>query len=225
MKTIELVNQSSTGTDIIASYIPALQEQIFRDFAPLWGADVQANLQTTETQTPGVWSIIILDRCGINNDVGFHIDNSHTPIGKVGVLDAKEVNVELSTVISHELLEMLADPSTTRQVPYEGKSYMVEVCDPCAGDSYAIGSVMVSNFCTPRYFGYTQMGHYDQMGYLEEPLPKVRPGGMVMCWDGSVWSHTFGRTKEGALPWRAHYSGRSTWRASNGQAGKSGSLS
>jgi hypothetical protein len=215
MYQIELVNQStSIETQAVAAMIPALREQIFRDFAPLWG--LSADLQVAETITPGVWTICVKDRCGESNDLGFHIDNAHTPMASVGVLDAKECQVELSTVISHELLEMLADPSTTRTIQIGANtSYMVEVCDAVSGDYYDIGGVKVSNFCTPRYFGYTQMGHFDQLGYLQAGCPTIRPGGMVMWWDGQIWNHQFGRTKEGALPWRAHYVGRSSWRATH----------
>lgn len=205
---VYLVNSSTllsaSSLDLI---VPALQEQVSRDFAPLWGVD--ATLKLADEQPAGEPTILLLDSCGNPNDLGFHLDDAGTPVAKVGIGDALQYGVIPSTVISHELLELLADPTTRRMV----SQFSVEVCDPVSADHYSIGNIAVSNFCTPRYFGYTNMGHYDQMGLLPHGVPEVRPGGMVMFWSGTYWTTTMGRTLEGHLPWRVHYSGRSAYRA------------
>lgn len=211
MVNVYLVNESTLiDNATVAAMVPALQEQVSRDFAPLWG--IPATVQFVDSQPYGEYTILLLDSCGIANDLGFHVDTNNIPLSKVGVGDAQRYNVPVSSVISHELLEMLADPTTTRMID---NKYIVEVCDPVSSDYYTIGNIQVANFCTPRYFGYTNMGHFDQLGYLNAGIPTLRPGGMVMFWNGEFWANTFGRHIDGALPWRAHYSGRAAFRAKN----------
>jgi hypothetical protein len=130
-------------------------------------------------------------------------------------MDAAKYSVPVSTVISHELLEMLADPSTTRNVIIGKYYYIVEVCDPVTLSYYNIGDVKVSNFCTPRYFGYTNIGHFDKLGLLNNGIPDMLYGGMIMYYDGTKWISSFSRNNDGSLPWRAQYPGRNSWRANN----------
>lgn len=61
-----------------------------------------------------------------------------------------------SVLLSHEVLEMLADPTARSR----------EVCDPVAADAYRVGRVMVSDFVTPRWFVYHGRGPWDQMRRL-----------------------------------------------------------
>lgn len=209
MVNVYLVNQSTLIDNAsVAAMVPVLQEQVSRDFAPLWG--INATIQIAESEPVGQYSILLMDSCGNPNDLGFHVDENNTPTAKVGVGDAQRYNVPISSVVSHELLEMLADPLTTRLVD---NKYIVEVCDPVSSDYYDIGSMQVANFVTPRYFGYTNMGHFDQLGLLNAGVPTLRPGGMVMFWNGEFWANTFGRHIDGALPWRAHFIGRAAYRA------------
>jgi hypothetical protein len=212
---IVIINQSTAcPTATLESYLPALQEQVSRDFAPLWG--ITAEIAVSEGPMTSYWPIYVLDRCGIAADLGFHLDTNNLPNAKVGVLDAQDVNISLSSVISHELLEMLADPLTTRLVSVGTNQYMVEVCDPVSSDAYKIGNIEVASFVTPRYFNYTNMGQYDQLGYMTEPLPVVRPGGYISWWNGSAWTSTFGRLADGAVPWRINHIGRTDWRVKQG---------
>jgi hypothetical protein len=64
-------------------------------------------------------------------------------------------------VASHEVLEMLADPSLNRMVagdspmPGQGRvEFLVEVCDPCQSrdHAYPVNELLVSDFVTPQYF-------------------------------------------------------------------------
>lgn len=210
MPTIYIVNQSTLiDNAAVAAMVPALQEQVTRDFAPLWG--ISATVQTAESEPAGEYSILLMDSCGNPDDLGFHLDDNNSPTSKVGVGDAQRYNVPVSSVVSHELLEMLVDPLTTRMVD---NKYIVEVCDPVSSDYYDIGGVKVANFVTPRYFGYNSVGQFDQLGYLQAGVPTLRAGGMIMFWNGEFWANTFGRhIDSGALPWRAHFIGRTAYRA------------
>jgi hypothetical protein len=204
---IYLINKSTRlDPTSIEAMLPALQEQISRDFAPLWG--VSADLEIADDDVDD-WSLIFQDNAGNSGNLGFHVNTNGIPSAVVGVNDAMKYSIPISTVASHELLEMIADPTTTRMVG----NYIVEVCDPVSGDYYNIGDTPVSNFCTPRYFGYTDFGRFDQLGSLDAGIPNLLPGGMVMFWNGTTWCNTYGRQMDGSLPWRAHFRGRSFHRA------------
>lgn len=198
----------------INDLVAALQEQVSRDFAPLWGIDATLHA-TQDDPSSGSYTIILLDSCENSNDLGFHVDTNNTPTAKCGVGDAQKYNVAPSSVISHELLEMLADPLCTRMVtvPNDPRQFLVEVCDPVSENYYQIGNITVSSFVTPRYFGYTNMGHYDQLGLLNAGIPTLGYGGMVMWFDGQKWSNTFARRVNNDLPWRINHKGRSHHRA------------
>jgi hypothetical protein len=66
---------------------------------------------------------------------------------------------------SHELLEMLEDPtgSTTRD------GYALEICDPVETAGYQLDGVMVSDFVTPAWFTARTHRQYDYLGLLHHP--------------------------------------------------------
>jgi len=85
--------------------------------------------------------------------------------------------------LSHEVLELLADPFTEslKEHPVTGEWWMVEVCDPIEATdfSYEIDKVRVENFITPNYFDLDYRGSVDFRGYLKGPFT-IMPGGYAM---------------------------------------------
>src|SRR5262249_14117390 len=127
---------------------------------------------------------------------GFHDKKGH-PFAKV-LYDAQ--TPVWTVAASHELLEMLADPSGNRV--YVGPSlregqgqveYIMEVCDPCeAMDcAYIVNGVMVSDFYTPDFENSAATGaaQFDFTGKLTKPL-QVVDGGYISWFDPisqSIW--------------------------------------
>ncbi|MEA1647827.1 hypothetical protein UAJ10_02180 [Nitrospirillum sp. BR 11164] len=119
---------------------------------------------------------------------GYHtLNHESVPYGFV-YLDICHMRGEAWTVVlSHEVLEVIADPSLDQQRPGPAPMgaisssgrvlYDVEVCDPVQGDAYPINGVAVSNFITPAYFnpGAAPTGT-NFRGTQLEPFG-VRPGG------------------------------------------------
>jgi hypothetical protein len=111
-----------------------------------------------------------------------------------GQVSAEAVNGDqLSITLSHELLEMLVDPSGTRVIqaadldPYSGGqqvNYLVEVCDPVAVYSYMIDGVPVSDFVLPAFYDpwATDKDKLDCAGFLSRPLT-VPLGGYISWLD------------------------------------------
>ena len=162
----------------------ALQQQVDNGFAPVWGvrADISA-LDTGSPVPPGTWPNKIVDDIG--GDGGVHLDDRGQPY-------AEAVNgPELTIAISHELLEMLADPWGNRFTPAadldpssDGHQvfYLVEVGDPCEVTSYEVSGVAVSDFILPAFYDPNATGQVDFRGVLSGPLPQTVPQGCYISW-------------------------------------------
>lgn len=169
----------------------ALNLQIARDFAPLWG--VSANVVAVpnpDVIDPGVWPIFIEDDIGADLS-GFHTTAQNQPYARV------ESGAAWSLTASHECLEMLADPTGNRLYPSVGIGlvngefrdlgkakfeYLIEVCDPCQDDAcaYMINEVVVADFYTPRFFDPVSLDtvRYSFSGRIKRPR-QVLPGGYL----------------------------------------------
>lgn len=219
-QNIAIVNRGGVLTDAAcAAWVPALQTQISRDFAPFWNADAQLHFVGLNQQPdPTHWRCLILDRSDEAGDLGYHIDDTGIPEARVFAADDLADGALVSVTLSHELLEMLADPSTTRFLTIGEAVYIIEVADPVEadGDGYDINGVRVSNFVTPCYFGQANPAgdrRFDFRGLLSAGIPTLRPGGYIMDQVGGVWRSTIARHPDGRLGKRALRSGRSSYRA------------
>lgn len=221
MTQIAIVNRSAAIGDAgLASLIPALQTQISRDFAPFWGVDATLHfVGRGETPDPAHWQCLVLDDSDESGDLGYHLDPAGIPQAKVFAAEDLRYGASLSVTLSHELLEMLADPTAVRVFPQGEVVYIVEVCDPVESDDdgYDIAGVRVSNFATPRYFGLADPGgdpRFDFRGLLQAGIPTLRPGGYCMWAQGGRWQSTMARLADGSLGRRAvRPHGRSRFRA------------
>jgi len=159
----------------------ALQKQIARDAAPIWGLEASLSAFATLRDVPiGYWPILIVDDIHDPNTAGFHLDRQGQPFALV------EYGPSWSLTASHESLEMLVDPSGDRQVsgpspvPEQGEvNFLVEVCDPSADAqfAYTIDGVLLSDFCTPAYFAHAGAGQrYSFTGAITRPLEVLKNG-------------------------------------------------
>lgn len=181
---IAIVSTIEPGTlslNEITRVSAAIQKQIMRDFAPIW--EVQATIDyfpTYEDIPPGYWPLIIVTEA---SGPGTHIDRNGQPIAYV------EHGTTWSIIASHEVMEMLADPSGTRVIAGDSPTanpdrvdFLVEVCDPCQDVScaYSVNGIPVSDFYTPSYFEplYTSGSKYSFCGQLNGPRD-VLPGGYL----------------------------------------------
>src|SRR5262249_35219908 len=90
---------------------------------------------------------------------------------------------------SHEVLELLADPTLNRRVagdspkPNQGRvEFLVEVCDPCQAQEfgYSVNGRWMSDFYTPAFFDPVAASgvRYSFQGSLTGPR-QVVPGGYL----------------------------------------------
>jgi hypothetical protein len=186
---IAVCNQSSELSDSqVRDALPALQTQIHRDFAPIWGVDADL-IYVAKDAVPatGLWHLIIADDSDVVGDLGYHkLTDEGLPLGFVFVKTDIENHSQWTVTASHELLEMLADPDINLYAFVQtggntGTFYAYEVCDACELDDqgYLINGFRVSDFVFPAWFeGFRSQGstQFDHLGHIDEPF-KLLAGG------------------------------------------------
>ena len=201
---VSLTGEISTRNLLQAA--AAVQKQVTRDFTPIWG--VRATLDTfvdLESVPSDYYPVVVFDdpdelvgqleravgaeyTARLVDDferdrmTGMHLNAfTRQPFALVNLSDA------WSVTISHEVLEMIADPYGNRLVaaahPLDYRQrvkYLVEVCDPCQTIWYPVNGVPVSDFYTPRYFEPVAIegGRYSFTGEIRRPL-EVLDGGYL----------------------------------------------
>jgi hypothetical protein len=182
----------------------ALQIQITRDVAPIWGVSaVVSAFSSLELVPPGCLLIGLTSEPLPLNRTAFHFSVAGQPAALI------EYRGDWSTAASHELIEMLVDPTATKTVTAKSLAdeklvavggnpdavvknvtgykkqglvpYLMELCDPCEQSNYEIGAVHVSDFVTPEFYGTDPGGshaRYSFTGRIDAPL-QLLPGGYI----------------------------------------------
>jgi hypothetical protein len=181
---ISVFNLSTVVTDQeIRGVVSALQHQLDRDFEPLWGRSAHL-VQVPKGGTPDEahWWCGIFDNSDVASALGYHdLTTKGLPLAKVFAATDMQYQLQWSVTMSHELLEMLGDPTInlTAQVAQD-ELVAYENCDPVEADSlgYAIDGVQVSDFVTPAWFMPGYGGPYDFKNHVHQPL-ELTPGGYI----------------------------------------------
>jgi hypothetical protein len=194
LPVVAITNASTCLTDAqVSAVLPPLQRQVTRDFRAYWGVDCQLRFLTKDEQLPdGWWQISVTDNPDQAGALGYHeLSSRGTPLGKVFAGLDLESGASWTVTLSHELLEMLADPWINWCAQGEdGKIYALEVCDAVEADrlGYAIDGVLVSDFITPCWFEPTHADRVDFKRRIVKPL-ELASGGYVSVLDaGGGWT-------------------------------------
>jgi hypothetical protein len=156
----------------------------------MWGVSATVDAFPTLDDIPvGSWPVVIMDNIQAPGADGFHSDQNNQPFALV------QYSNTWSLTVSHETLEMLADPSGNRMQggpspnPRSASTQvqlLVEVCDPCedAQFAYSINGVLVSDFITPRFYDAVASAgtHYSFTGAITAPR-QILEGGYISFLD------------------------------------------
>ncbi|MHB8604408.1 MAG: hypothetical protein ACYDCK_04065 [Thermoplasmatota archaeon] len=199
---IAVINASTVLSDAkVKPVVAALQTQVHRDFAPLWGVDADlVFVPKGGKPATGAWWLAILDNSDQAGALGYHdLTKEGLPLGKVFAGSDIQAGYAWSVTASHELLEMLADSDVNLTAFIEtsntkGRLYAYEVCDACEADQfgYKIGNVLVSDFVTPAWFeSFRRKGsaRFDYGKHVNRPF-ELLAGGYIGVYDvggGSGW--------------------------------------
>jgi hypothetical protein len=190
-RQVALVSESqSVSFSDLSLVAAALQKQATRDFGPVWQVNATVDAFPSLDKVPlDYWPVIIQDDIKQPGAAGYHTDKNGQPFALV------QVDATWALTVSHETLEMLADPSGNRvlagapppQAPKPVSQlarvlYLVEVCDPCEANkfSYTVNGVQVSDFITNHYYDprKTKGRQYSFTGAIPSPH-RVLDGGYV----------------------------------------------
>ncbi len=118
--------------------------------------------------------------------LGYHELTSHgTPLGKVFAKLDLQSGSSWTVTLSHELLEILADPWINWcAMGSDSKIYALEVCDAVEADElgYAIDGVLVSDFITLAWYEPISADRLDFKKHVSKELELVR-GGYISVFD------------------------------------------
>lgn len=203
---------SEVSTRSLMQATAALQKQVTRDFTPNWGIPATVDAFEDLASVPSDYYHVVV--FGDPRELADHLEieigadraaglmtrferealqgihlNAFTrqPFALVAASDTWTVS------LSHELLELLADPFGNRLIaaahplrPDQRVKYLLEVCDPCLSAWYPVNGIPVSDFYTPRYFDPVRVDaiRYSYTGALEYPL-HILDGGYLTWIDPS----------------------------------------
>jgi hypothetical protein len=198
---ISIINHTNLKDEDIHHAIRVVNRQIEEDFEPYWSLGAKLRLEgrgdlKPEIEDPsdmrGDAIIYMWDDENVENALGYH-DQNHRgiPFGFVFTRLSESLGESWTVTLSHEALELIADPEVNLLVagPHPTESIDVfhwyEMCDAVQAETYKIDEIDVSNFVLPLYFtGSEELGgrndflrrHYD--GKTLESF-KVNPGGYI----------------------------------------------
>ncbi len=181
---IGLLNNSRTPVDPLV--VAAIQRQLDEHFLPVWNlsSELYVGQSAGDIQECG-YSCVVTDESDVPGDGGYHdVGADGRPFAKVFPDTIARAGLEFSVALSHEILEMVADPWGNARVLYDCKNgsgalYKMEVCDPVQTNTYSIDGVRVSNFVTPQYFRQDGQAPFDYLGILQWPF-SIAPYGRQM---------------------------------------------
>jgi hypothetical protein len=160
--------------------IPAMQAQIDQHFHPAW--NLRANLVWFEAGSAppaGAWTATIQDDPppdDLGADGVHELDDANVPSLWVAAKTALAGGGEWTSVLSHELLEIMADPSTNAWKRVGQFQVSKEVCDPVETAKYQVEGVEVSDFVTPAWFKQSAAAPYDHLEKVNVPLGLLEGG-------------------------------------------------
>jgi hypothetical protein len=210
---ISIVNHTNRPDTEIQTAIRAVNRQIAEDFEPAWSIGATLRLEGALSQNPNPQlmsanmrgdALIYLEDTFSNTDpFGFHDMNFQgIPFGYVFTELAEQLGEPWETTLSHEALELIADPEVNRLAmgphpddPNRDVFHWYEMCDAVQSERYEIDGVWVSNFVLPLYFtgGEETGGRNDFLGTLTNGNTLrsfgINPGGYVGYFDPDANGH------------------------------------
>jgi hypothetical protein len=150
--------------------VSALNVQITQQAGPAWKIQATVSSYASPGLVPTTATPIVIMQSPANDVEGCH----KTDGARASAVVRWSGDGGWSVAASHEIIETMVDPSldATRDGPDpQGGSqtvqFLVEVCDPCAGITYAVmpgSQIQVSDFCMPAYYTENSFGPFTRCG-------------------------------------------------------------
>ena len=205
---IAVLNESTVVKDAdVQAAVNALQIQMSRDFAPLYGLDAQMNFHPSKVCPVDAWELVVLDDSDQADALGYHeLTATGLPLGKAFAVSDIQAGLSWQVTASHELLEMRADPFCNLVAEADNADgsismYAYEVCDAVEADSlgYTIDGVQVSDFVLPAWFVPGELGPFSFKRNVQASFA-LAPGGYISILkvpSGTGWQQITANLKPG----------------------------
>jgi hypothetical protein len=206
MFQISIVNRTLTISDLeLHRVVRAVNRQVADDFAPYWGFGGRLRVEgpagesldaQAARELRGDAILYLLDSATSADALGYHARTLRgIPYGFVYLDLCAKLGDAWSATLSHEALELIADPQCNLLVqgphprgPALPQVYhYFEVCDAVQSQLYDIDGVTVSNFVLPSYFAPDDAseGRRDFSGTNLRSFD-VNPGGYIGFFDPNL---------------------------------------
>jgi hypothetical protein len=217
-----IAEDGCVATDVLAFIAAAVNLQMQRDVAPVWGDDV--------------WTVVALDSlAGVKSDqtrkiltfrkklrvagaLGFHTEASGVDYAEALPPAARPPGEAIDgTTTSHEVIETFGDPTCNAYVRApSGRRLARELADPVEADAYPISvrigaetrQVMVSNFVFPSWY-HGGPGPYDFLKRLDFPEEMTAGGYLEYLDEGGNSQQVFADAR-GRQAWLAKMTNTTT---------------
>jgi hypothetical protein len=211
---ISIVNHThgKIPDDKVQVAIRAVNRQVAQDFEPYWSMGATLRLDGKSGDDPdqeklpelrGDAVIYLWDKTDVPGALGYHDKNYRgIPFGFVFTDLSQQLGEEWTVTLSHEALELIADPYANLLVmgPHPEKPdltvfHWYEMGDAVQAETYQIDAVPVSNFVLPLYFTVDDEaeGRNDFLGtnVAGKPLKSfgVNPGGYIGFYNPQTGKH------------------------------------
>ena len=203
MMRISVINHTTMSDEEVQSALSAINQQIADHFRPYWhiagalrlegrlGEDPDLRVMSANMRGDAI--LYLEDAFSANDPLGFHAANYQgIPFGFVYTELSTLLNEPWTVTLSHEALELLADPEVNRLVmgphprqPHRDVFHWYEVCDAVQSQQYLIDGVAMSNFVLPLYCpgGNEIGGRNDFLGTTDLTSFGINEGGYVGFFD------------------------------------------
>jgi hypothetical protein len=212
--------------------IRAVNRQIKEDFEPYWSLGATLRLEGRSAEEPGHLSLpdlrgdailYLWNEADIPGALGYHDRNANgIPFGFVFTQLSAELGEPWSVTLSHEAMELIADPEVNLLVmgpnpnnPNKTVFHWYEMSDAVQSETYQVDGIEVSNFVLPLYFTDNQElgARNDFLGIPHDGQTLtsfgVNPGGYIGYFDPELGEHTtFSRTGDEAAQRRIEIKGK-----------------
>lgn len=219
---VYLVNETSEVSDISAARCAAaVDHQLRHEFASTgWRSDARCYFTPggADARVPSGGIILhLVDNMDVQGALGYHDETGNeVPYAKIGVQTAIADGQTWTEVVSHEALELVADPNVNLSaLTGDGsKLFAFEVCDPCQGNPYVgINGVTLADFVLPSYFDPNTGANVgtDYVGALKGPFSLATQGYysyIEMTNPSAGWQQGFGQERVAAPAWATRHAQR-----------------
>jgi hypothetical protein len=192
-RTIACINMATVELDVdFKRLISALQKFLDDHFVPIWGTPAKLVVRTKPLAD--AWHMWFLDDANHAHSLrhangvvlGTHYFKGK-PSAKVFVKSILKVREKISVAASHELAEMLVDPTNNRWVRGpKGLQYAYETSDVVEEVTFPVDGLPMCNFVYPAYFELVRKPNstrFDHRNEVKRPF-QILPGGFSLVRKG-----------------------------------------